>query len=345
MVKGYCHEVLQQHTEALACYSTCIALRPAVQWAWYNRALAYLNHLQYGPASKDFDQAIQLSATEPEFHLNRALAREGLKDYKGALADLDKAVGLGFTKTRVFFLKAAVREKDGDPKGARRDLEEGMRRKPADELSWVTRGRARQKTDPQAALADFDEALKINPLSFCAIQSKAHVLGECLGKDKEAVEVLDKEIALYPDSVFARAGRGVHLARLGRKEAALADAKEALLRDTDVPILYQVGCIYALTSKDDPKNRLRALEFLSLAFKGGFGLDMVDSDKDLDPIRNSDEFRRIVKAARDLEKGPIEAGALDPDRQPAASPIIGNLARPGVPPPLGSSWLSQRSDN
>ncbi len=151
MVKGYCHEALQQHTEAVACYSTCIALRPAVQWAWYNRALAYLNHFQYGPSSKDFDRAIQLSATEPEFYLNRALAREGLKEYKGALADLDKAVGLGFTKTRVFFLKAAVREQAHDPKGARRDLEEGMRRKPADELSWVTRGQAREKTDAQGA--------------------------------------------------------------------------------------------------------------------------------------------------------------------------------------------------
>ena len=120
------------------------------------------------------------------------------------------------------------------------------------------------------------------------------------------MEVLDKEIVLYPDSVYARAGRGVHLARLGRKEAALADAKEALLRDTDPPTLYQVGCIYALTSKDDPKNRLRSLELLSLALKGGFGLDYVDSDKDLDPIRNCDEFRRIVKAARELEKSPAK---------------------------------------
>src|SRR5262249_11396257 len=134
------------------------------------------------------------------------------------------------------------------------------------------------------------EALKLNPLSFCAMQNKAHALGELLGKDNEAVQVLDREVALYPDSVFARAGRGVHLARLGKKEAALADAREALLRDTTPPNLYQVGCIYALTSQGDPKNRLRALELLSLALKGGFGLNLVDKDTDLDPIRKSDEF-------------------------------------------------------
>ena len=114
MVKGYCHEVLQQHTEALACYSTCIALRPAVQWAWYNRALAYLNHLQYGPASKDFDQAIQLSATEPEFHLNRALAREGLKDYKGGACGPGQGCRLGFHQDTGILLES------GGPRKRRR---------------------------------------------------------------------------------------------------------------------------------------------------------------------------------------------------------------------------------
>ena len=61
-----------------------------------------------------------------------------------------------------------------------------------------------------------------------------------------------------------------------------------------------------MTSKDDPKNRLRALELLSAALKGGFGLDLVDKDTDLDPIRKSDEFRRIVQAAKALANGPAK---------------------------------------
>src|SRR5207253_302885 len=31
-VKGYCHDSLRQHAEATACYSTCLALRPAFHW-------------------------------------------------------------------------------------------------------------------------------------------------------------------------------------------------------------------------------------------------------------------------------------------------------------------------
>ena len=260
-----------------------------------------MNQLQFTEARADFDRTIRLAPNEAEVYMNRALAWEGLKEYARALDDLNEAIRLGIPRTQVYFMRAAVREKSGDREGAKQDREEGTRRKPADELSWVSRGLARMATDPKGSLLDFDEALKLNPLSFHALQNKAHVLGERLGNDLEAIRVLDKEVALYPDSVLPRAGRGVHLARLGKKEAALADARAALLRDTQPTNLYQVSGIYALTSKDDPKNRLRALELLSLALKGGCGLQWVDTDKDLDPIRGCDEFKKLVQAARALQ--------------------------------------------
>src|SRR4029077_10667385 len=100
---------------------------------------------------------------------------------------------------------------------------------------------------------------------------------------------------------MARAGRGVSLARLGQREKALADAEDALLIDTRPPNLYQVACVYALTSRQNPQDRLRAFELLSYGLKGGFGLDIVDSDSDLDPIRQTPEFGRLVAAARQLQ--------------------------------------------
>ena len=82
---------------------------------------------------------------------------------------------------------------------------------------------------------------------------------------------------------------------------ALKDLR-LLLRDTRAPNLYQVAGIYALNSRQKPEDRLQALHLLSQALRQGFGLDLVDQDTDLDPIRNDPEFRRVVKAARDLRK-------------------------------------------
>jgi hypothetical protein len=79
----------------------------------------------------------------------------------------------------------------------------------------------------------------------------------------------------------------------------VADAEEALLLDARPPNLYQVGCIYALTSRQNPQDRLRAFELLSYGLNGGFGLDIVDTDSDVDPVRQTPEFRRIVAEARE----------------------------------------------
>ena len=172
-----------------------------------------------------------------------------------------------------------------------------------DELSWVARAENRL-ADPTAALADVEEALKLNPASVHGLQLKAHILAERLNRPEEALRALDRAVEFHPDHAAVRAGRGVLLARAGKREDAIRDAKDALLRDTKAPNLYQVGCIYALTSKDHPDDQREAFRLLWFALKTGFGLDLVDTDHDLDPVRRHPEFQRLVKSARALQPGP-----------------------------------------
>ncbi|HEV3116457.1 MAG TPA: tetratricopeptide repeat protein, partial [Gemmataceae bacterium] len=307
-VLGNCHDAVCQYADALACYSACVALRPDDHHAWHNRGLIYLKQRLFESACADFDEAIRLRPDFADALLDRALALEGLNKYHAAITDLSAALKLGTPRTRVYFMRALAREKLGDTEGAKRDNDEGLRLQPSDDPSWIARGLARQARDPKGALADFDKALALNPRSVDALENKANVLSECLGQRDEAIRVLDRAVALYPDFVPARAGRGVLLARAGKHNLAEADAKEALLRDTRAPNLYQVACIYALNAKQKPENRLQALHLLSQALRHGFGLDVVDQDSDLDPIRNDPEFRRVVKAAWELQKDVTDKG-------------------------------------
>jgi tetratricopeptide (TPR) repeat protein len=173
---------------------------------------------------------------------------------------------------------------------------------PNDEMSWVGRAEGNLGVDDAAALADVEEALKLNPLSMFGLQLKAHILAERLRRPADAVRVLDTAVELYPDYAAARAGRGVLLARQAKRAEAVRDAEDALLCDTKAPNLYQVACIFALTSKARGEDRLRALELLRPALRSGFGLDLVDTDPDLDPLRPLPEFRRLVAAARDVQR-------------------------------------------
>ena len=130
-----------------------------------------------------------------------------------------------------------------------------------DEMSWVARAenRLRFLRDPKGALADVEEALKLNPWSMFGLQLKAAILAEALNRSAEAIAVLDRAVELHPDSVQIRAGRGVLLARAGMRAEAIRDAREALRRDTRAPNLYQVGCIYALTAKTHPEDKREAV--------------------------------------------------------------------------------------
>jgi tetratricopeptide (TPR) repeat protein len=296
-LRGVCHDHLSQGAEALACYNTCLALAPQSPWAYLNRAFTHLRQQSYKQAAADLDQVIALRPDLVEAYKHRAIARQGLKQYAEAAADLSRALELGAAPTHVYFLRAAVRERAGDSAGAEQDRAEGLRRPPTDEMGWLTRGYARMNADPKAALDDFDQALKLNARSLAALQNKAHILSK-LGRNEEAAKVLDKAVELYPDFIQARAGRGVLLARLGQREAAHKDAVDCLARDNKPLTIYQLAGIYALTSKNNPDDRQQALRLLSASLQKGVGFDLLETDTDLDPIRNCAEFQRLAEAAR-----------------------------------------------
>jgi serine/threonine protein kinase/Tfp pilus assembly protein PilF len=300
-VRGTCHLALEQNEMAALCFGSCVALNKRFAPAWLNRGLAYNRLRFFDQAIEDYDRALHLDPKLTEAHLQRSRAKEALGDLRGAIADLTAALETGAAPTRVYFFRANLRDRVGDRKGAAADRTEGLKQTPADELSWVAR--AENKLDkPADALDDVEQALRLNPSCIFAMQLKAHILAERLNRPADAIPVLDRAIEFSPDYVPARAGRGVLLARAGKRASAIRDAEDALLRDTKGPNLYQMACIYALTSREEAADRLKALELLRSGLRSGFGLDLVDTDVDLDPIRKDPAFERIVAEARALHR-------------------------------------------
>jgi tetratricopeptide (TPR) repeat protein len=213
------------------------------------------------------------------------------------VADLTKALDLGAAETRIYFIRALARARTGDRAGAQHDRAEGLRRTPADAESWVARGLARLPSSPAAALADFEAALRLDPRCRSALQNKAAVLSERLGRTGEAIAVLDRAITLYPDFVPSRVGRGVLLARLGRRADAHRDAEESWRRDASSDTAYRAACIYALTARADPADRLRALGMLATALgQKPSWAEVARTDPDLDALRDQAVFPDLLRA-------------------------------------------------
>jgi len=194
-------------------------------------------------------------------------------------------------------------ERVADLEAGRLDRAEGFRRESRDVESRLARGLARLPGDPDAALAEFDAALELDPRSLAALQDKAHVLVRYRKQTEEAVRVLDRAVALYPEDVRPRAGRGVLLARLGRNAAARADAELALTLEDTSANQYQVAGIYAWLSREDATLKDTAFRLLGSALKKGFGHDLLATDPDLVPIRDDPRFARLQSLIGTLGAG------------------------------------------
>jgi tetratricopeptide (TPR) repeat protein len=308
-LRGVCHDRLGQDVDALACYQACLALSPDDSWVPFNRGLVHLRRGEPGRALADFDWSLRLDPGRVEPILDRALALHDLGRHAESIRALDLALELGASPARALFMRARVREDAGDAEGAARDRARGMAFRPEDGPGWIARGLARAASDPEAALADFGEALRLDPASLAALQNSAHVLCGLAGRSEEAVEALGRALEVAPDYVPARSGRGVLLARMGRRGEALRDAEEALARDASPSVVYQVAGIYAQTSRQSPEDARIALELLARALRGGAGWELLDADPDLGPIRDHPDFERLIRAAPALAAGrAAEAG-------------------------------------
>jgi serine/threonine protein kinase/tetratricopeptide (TPR) repeat protein len=296
---GLCCQARALEEEAVRAYTVCAALEPTFFASYFNRGLSHLRLRNYAEAEADFDRALEHKSEWAQAYLQRALARERQKKYAEAIDDLNRAVSLDCSPTQVYFVRSRVHAKAGDARAAARDLAEGLRLEPSDEKDWTVRGHARAEAgDLKGALADFEKALTLNPRSMAALQNSAHVLSR-LGRNQEAAAALTRLLETYPDLVEALSGRGVIYARLQKREAALHDAERALLlAPNHPPTLYQVAGIYALTSRTNPDDRREALRLLSAALRRGFGFELLERDRELDPIRHDEEFKQVVVGAR-----------------------------------------------
>src|SRR5581483_8650831 len=70
-VRGNCYYELLQDVHAVACYNTCVALRPDFSWSWFNRGLAHLRLRDYRQARDDFDQVLHLQPGLAEAFISR----------------------------------------------------------------------------------------------------------------------------------------------------------------------------------------------------------------------------------------------------------------------------------
>jgi serine/threonine protein kinase/tetratricopeptide (TPR) repeat protein len=304
MFLGSAYAGVGKPEEAESCFTACIHLRSTFAASYFQRGLARLQQKKYASAVNDFTRFAQMKGSHAAALVNRALAYQALGDHDLAVTDLDAALTVSPAQTRIYFIRAASRRAMGNIEGAKSDFRNGLSRTPGDAKSWIARGMARLPRSPQMALADFKQALKAQPDNRTAAQNAIHVLSDRLGREEDALRLVNDVIARNPQDARALLSRAVIRARLGHEKASAADAKAALDIDNGPLASLQAACALARASTMRPEYRAEALSLIARALGAQPELAaMAQIDPDLEAIRNSDEFARILEATQTIRDG------------------------------------------
>lgn len=316
--------------EAVDCFSRAIKLRPDVAAGYRFRAYAYLELGDRVRALNDLDQAIRLKPDDVQAHADRAAELFAQKQYDLAIADCDRVLKQDAARAPMLGLRGRCHAARGDSESALRDFAGAIEGDPENApryLLWRAELRlecedfaaAREDCDhavrldqanaeahhllgmieqqdenPEAAIAEFSEALRIDPAhawarlgrAICRLELKEFpdAIADCdaaaaelpmvtrvydvRGAARRAIGDLDGALAdfnesvrIAPQAVMPYNFRaGVHYAR-GEYSAAIRDHMEALKRDPrQAGTFNQLAWVWSTAPDPDARNGERARE-------------------------------------------------------------------------------------
>lgn len=220
--------------------------------------------------------------------------------YNKALEYLDQVGNTDSAKIKTLNSKAAILREMGRPKEAVAALNQYIERFPEDAYGYFNRSSAYETFMRDSAVADLNTAIILDPKNSSAILHRGEVLVS-LGRKDEAKEDFNTILAAKDDDrnldwskVFAYVNLGDSAKALQMSDSLLNAKKEG----DDMHICYyNKACVYSCMG-----NTAKAIEYLRKDFETGFRrLGYIEKDVDLDPIRNTVEYKTMMTDFRNRQ--------------------------------------------
>jgi tetratricopeptide (TPR) repeat protein len=241
---------------AVKVFNQAIRLDRKSYAAWYAKGLALSAADRNTEAMQSFEQAIEIDdkryqeaqergqeIDDRHYEVWRAksLLLSSFNKYQEALASIDKAIQRNKQDAVLYILRAAILEELNQHQEAVEAYTKAIDIKPH---PWVynNRGLARSELgDLDGAIADYDQAIKLNPQLVEAYGNLGNI--HYLSGDLDgAIDYFTEAIKINPQLAEAYLGRGVARSDSGDLSGAIEDYTEAIkLNPQDVKAYYHRG--------------------------------------------------------------------------------------------------------
>jgi TolB-like protein/Flp pilus assembly protein TadD len=247
-------------------------------WAWlaYTHGVSYMyfeaDEVHRGRAERACKKALLLAPKLPESHIAAGIIHCMSYECEQAGSEFEKALEVDPGKYEAWYFYARTRIREGKLNEALKLLQEAARVRPEDYQSVLLQAQL------YVSLGDESRAIAAS---------------------MEGVNKAQANLEFNPDDNRALNLGASALLRLGEAEKADRWMQLSLARSPGDPIvLYNAACFYSMAGRHE-----QALDCLEKCYlkAGTINPDWLENDSDLDPVRETERFGRILSGAS--EKG------------------------------------------
>ncbi len=251
-VRGVALQNLGRTKEAITDYDKALAQLPDNRNIMFNKALAQEDINELDSAKVTLDKIISSHPGYENAYVGRAKVLLELKDTVAASADLDKALTLNKNLANAYLLRADIAlSTRGDYQAALADMDETIRLQPQMPGLFINRAFLRYNVnDFFGAMADYDYALAIDPSNEVAYFNRGLLRME-VGDNDNAIKDFSKVLDLNPDEFRSRYNRAMLYKQAGEYRKAIADMDKVIAAapDFSIPVYVRFQLYDALGDK------------------------------------------------------------------------------------------------
>lgn len=252
---GLVHEEAERYTEAIDYYQQCANTDPDAALS-QRIAVCYEEMGQYDDAIKFYTDAMLIDSSDSRYQYFRADAEYSAGRYDEALADMDAVINLHPDAGAFYYRRAWIKD-------------HGTR-------------------DIQGAIDDYSMAITLMPQYPYSYLNRG-VLHKLQGNNQDARNDFEEVLRLdtverpYTCAQYAYLYLGNH--------AKAIEITDSMLASNRKENLYDAACVYSIMGE-----KKKAVGYLQEAFETGYrNVVHMQHDRDLDNIRDMEEYRSLVK--------------------------------------------------
>ena len=249
----------------------------------------YEQNREYEKAAKSYAEANAKDASPVTYH-RIANCHFELGEHESALNDINKALNMDSTDVNYMSFKANILYEMGKPELAIKEWDKVLEQYPDYDWGYYRRGWFKEQTGQlDDAIEDLTMSIVLDPDYSYAYASRGDIYMK-QGK-RELAEADFKKVIEIEDS--PEKYQCIHYAyqSLGLYDKAMAAMDSIIARDpADDGCYYDAACLYSRMGK-----KKEALAYLEKSLKNGYRrFAHMERDEDLDLIRNSEEYKRLI---------------------------------------------------